>query len=189
MRKKKEVNMLAITIGGLALAGLAFGLRRAVVQVGGSLRDDNLQGDDAVKAGLRDVMDAYGENYAREIEQLLRWESAHFKSLQWIEGNTAGMEATTQVFPYGWTSLLEWATVMNIPPSKFSTFTMTENNTGVLKRFVRFPNIRSFINFVAWFIKNKRGGRIGNWYALNDTLASNYANAIAGVIPRFVNAM
>jgi hypothetical protein len=184
---KRKKNTTLLVIGGLALTGLMLGLRDAVVIAGEPSGDDN--DDEAIRAGLRDVLNDYGRDYARKIEQLVRWESAHFNSEQWKEGNTAGMEATENVFPYGWGSLLQWATIANIPASQFSTYNMRENRTGIRKTFIRFPNVRDFINFVAWFIQNKRGGNVGYWYSLNDAAAADYVQSIGGVVPRIVNTL
>ena len=185
--RKKTKNKTLLVIGGLAVGGILLGLREAVVTIGDASGSDN--DENAIRAGLRDVVNDYGRNYAKQIEQLLRWESAHFNSEQWRNGNTAGMEATTDQFPFGWSSLLEWATVANIPAREFSTYNMRENRTGIRKTFIRFPNVRDFINFVAWFIQTKRGGNVGYWYSLNDAAAANYTQSIGGVIPRIVNTL
>lgn len=188
MSKKKNNNKTLLVIGGLTLAGIALGLREAVVTVGerSTNNDDDMQD---VIDGLRDVQNNYGRAYAENIERLLRWETAHFKSGQWRRGNTAGMEATRAGFPFGWSSLLEWATIANVPRSSFSTFEMRENGTNKIKTFIRFANRRDFINFLAWFIQNKRGGNFGYWYSLDNAAAARYAQSLRGVVPRIVNTL
>jgi len=184
VKRKKEPNYTLLVIGGLALAGVALGLREAVVTVGGG----NADGDD-VRAGLQDILDLYGRDYAETIEQMMRKETRHFDSLQWKEGNTAGMEARTTSFPFGWSSLVDFATVYNLPPSSFGTYEMRENNTGIIKRFIRFPNERAFTNFLAWFIKNVRDGRPGKWYSLNEQSARRYESELNTIIPRIVDTL
>lgn len=177
-----------IAAGSLALLGIIFGLRRGYVNINTAEVTPNDE-NEAIRAGLRYVMDVYGREYAENIERLIRWETAHFTSKQWKQGNTAGMESTAPNFPYGWSSLETWADLNGIAPDQFSTYKMIENNTNISKDFIRFPSVYAFIAFLAWFIKNRRSGRMGYWYSLNETNAVNYENKISKVIPRIVNEL
>ena len=181
MSKKMDDNTALILAGGLALIGVILGLRKGYISIGAKQNDNDL------KSALAEVLSVYGRDYAENVERVLRWETAHFSSKQWKEGNTAGMEATTTNFPYGWNSLLEFATAYQIDPDLFTTYTMVENNTGITKRFIRFPDAETFVLFLAWFIQSKRGGRFGYWYSLNEASARSYEDKISGVVPRIVN--
>jgi hypothetical protein len=181
MAKKMDDNTALFLAGGLALIGVILGIRKGIVSA------KKVGTESEILSGLAWVIDNYGRSFAENVERVLRWETAHFKSKQWIDGNTAGMEATTITFPYGWSSLSEFVNDMDVDPSLFTTYTMVENNTGITKRFIRFPDAYTFIIFLAWFIKNKRGGRFGYWYSLDEASARRYENNIAGVVPRYVN--
>jgi len=58
-----------------------------------------------------------------------------------------------------------------------------------MKRFIRFPTERAFVNFLAWFIKEVRGGRPGKWYSLNEQSARRYENELNTIIPRIVDTL
>jgi hypothetical protein len=140
-------------------------------------------------SGLSKVIQDYGVEYAKNVERLLRWETAHFKSRQWKNGSTAGMEATTEKFPFGWSSLKKFVNENNISENKFSTYKMIENNTGITKTFIKFPDEFTFIIFLAWFIRNVRNNRFGYWYSTNEENARRYEEKISKVIPRIVNEL
>jgi hypothetical protein len=181
MAKRMDDNTALYVAGGLALIGVILGLRKGYISIGAKQETND------VKSALAQVLTEFGRPYAENIERVLRWETAHFTSKQWKDGNTAGMEATTINFPFGWSSLQEFTLAYQLDPDLFSTYTMVENNTGITKRFIRFPDPGTFVLFLAWFIYTKRNGRFGYWYSLNEASARSYEEKIAGVIPRFVN--
>ena len=184
---KKMDNWPLYIAAGLGLVGVLLGLRKAVVDVG-NVEQTNDSEQDVIK-GLSWVIDNYGRDYAKKIEQLLRWESAHFTSQQWLNGTTAGMEAKSNTFPFGWPSLEEFVTTYGLDPNKFSVYAMIENNTGIQKTFIKFPDAYTFVIFLAWFINTKRSGRFGYWYSLDETSATRYEGKIDKVIPKYVNAI
>lgn len=143
-----------------------------------------------IKNGLKKVSSKYGVDYARQVERLFRVETSHFKSGQFLKTLSPGMEISgsskSLVFPFGW-SLSEF--VQSYDPmikSKFYTHTMNENGTGLKKTFVGFPDINSSMMFVAWMIKNKRGGRFGNWKSLTESSALAYEKTMATVVARYI---
>jgi len=180
---KKMDNWPLYIAAALGITGVILGLKRGVVEVG------RISTEAGTIAGLSWVIDNYGREYAEQIEKVLRWETAHFTSKQWLQGNTAGMEATSLNFPFGWSSLQEFVNTYGLDPGDFSTYTMVENNTGITKRFIKFPDVYTFIVFLAWFIKTKRNGRIGNWYSLDENSATRYENSLQGVRSRYVDAI
>lgn len=180
---KKMDNWPLYIAAALGITGVILGLKRGVVEVG------RISTESGTIAGLSWVLDNYGRAYAEQIEKVLRWETAHFTSKQWLQGFTAGMEATNTSFPFGWSSLQEFTTNFGLNAGDFSTYTMVENNTGITKRFIKFPDPYTFVVFLAWFIKNKRNGRIGNWYSLDENSAARYENSIQGVRSKYVDAI
>jgi len=196
MVKKSGNNTgLIIALGGAGLA-ILFGLIAGSAKPGQAtgapdIAPNNTDAtvEDQVVDALRKISQLYGVEFARKIEQILRWETAHFSSESWIFTNTAGMEATNGTFPYGWTALAEFVETSNfdLVPSDFTTAGFNENGTGIFKQFVVFPNAYYFVIFLAWFIMNKRGGRAGYWYSLDEDSATRYEQKISGVNTPFVD--
>ena len=106
---------------------------------------------DQVKNALKVIAETYGVDKAEMVERLMRWETAHFKSGQWERGNTSGMEIATGKYnyPFGWSTLDEWASGAGIDPDEFGTYSMIENNTGKTKTFIKFPSAYLFALFVS----------------------------------------
>jgi len=190
MVKKKEKNTILWGVG-LSLAAITiFGFRRGVVTVDSST--GSFAGDGDIVDGLATVKELYGKKFAQDIERALRIETANFSSGQWKQGNTAGMEATNNTFPYGWGSLEEFIEDfpdLELTPWDFITYTMNENGTGIPKKFIRFPNAFAFILFFAWFIQNKRSGRVASWYSLKEESAQRYENSMSNINPSIVNSL
>lgn len=193
MAMKKKNNAVPFLIGGLALGGLLLGLRGASVTPG-NITGVFDQGNDEeqVKEALKTVANMYGREFAIKLEQLLRLETAHFSSGQWKKAHTAGMEATKNTWPYGWSSLDEFINIFNslqLYPDQFSTVAVEENQTDDIEEYIVFPSAYDFILFLAWFIKNKRGGRFGNWYSMNEASAQSYENNLSTIVPRYMNLL
>jgi hypothetical protein len=152
--------------------------------------DDMGSNLDQVKNALKVIGDTYGVDKAQMAERLMRWETAHFTSGQWLRGNTSGMEIATGKFtyPFGWGTLDEWASDAGIDPDEFSTYSMIENNTGKTKTFIKFPSAYLFALFLVYVIK-KRGWNWGAWYSTNAEKQQNYLNKIMGITPRFTNEL
>jgi len=189
--KKKQSNG-PLVIAGLALLGLVLGLRQATAAPGNITGAfDQGSDQDEVKEALKQVANLYGRDYAEKVEQLLRLESAHFTSQQWKVGHTAGMEANTSTFPFGWSSLEQFIDAMpslNLYPDNFTTYTMDENQTDDVEEYIAFPSAYDFVFFLAWFIKNKRNGRFGNWFSTNDASATQYENTMSTIDADLVNS-
>jgi len=189
----RKVNFTPYLIGGLALGGLLLGFRKGFVDPGKITGEfDQANDEEQVREALRTVANLYGREYAIKLEQLLRLETAHFSSGQWKKAHTAGMEATTDTWPYGWSSLNEFINIFNtlqLYPDQFSLVSVEENQTDDIEQYIVFPSAYDFILFLAWFIKNKRGGRFGNWYSMNDASATSYENNLSTITPDYMNSL
>jgi len=190
MVKKKDNNTILWGVGLSLAAVTIFGFRRGVISVDKATGSFGVDGD--IVDALGTVKSLYGKKFAQDIERALRIETANFSSGQWKQGNTAGMEATSNTFPYGWGSLEDF--IQDFPELEltswdFITYTMNENGTGIPKKFIRFPNPYAFILFFAWFIENKRSGRVASWYSLNDESAQRYENSMMNITPSIVNSL
>lgn len=117
----------------------------------------------------------YGTAYAQDIEALFRYETAHFKSNQYLETYSAGMVATSDVFPFGWNSLAEFVGAGS--RAGYGVSRVFSTSAGQ-KKYVKFPNLECSVFFVAWFVKNKRGGNVGQWNSLSPSDGAQYAAAL-----------
>jgi len=126
----------------------------------------------------------YGTDYARQIEKLYRYETAHFSSGQYNKTWSAGMVATSAAFPFGWASLNEFLTANPQYKGNFGTVEM--NTSRGIKKYVKFPNLETAVFFIAWFIKNKRGGDVGKWNSLDAGESASYLAQLNRVSAQFV---
>lgn len=146
-----------------------------------------------IKSAFQKCSAVYGAEYARNVERLFRKETAHFTSGQFKKTLSPGMEisggtnSTKTTFPFGWSSLEKFVNANPlILKSTFYVSRMNENGTGLGKTFVGFPTIDSSVMFVAWFIKNVRGGRFGKWYSTNESSALAYETGLSLIKARYV---
>lgn len=148
--------------------------------------------DQELKKAFSRISAKYGQEYAKKLEQLYRKETAHFKSGQFLKTLSPGMEiaggvgSTQTTFPFGWSSLQEYANQTLVNKTAFYTHKMNENQTGYAKTFIGFPDIHTSVDFTAWFIKNKRGGQFGKWYSLDPILANQYEVNMGKIITHYV---
>lgn len=139
-----------------------------------------------VKNTLRQILKQYTPEVSKYIERIVRIESNHFKSGQWKKGNSAGMEAFGDSFPYGWSSLKSFASQNKIDGSKFSTYTMTENGTGKQKTFIKFPDINTFLWFLTFHL-NKYNWDWGRWYSTKPESKKRYVDSLNAITPKLTN--
>ena len=140
------------------------------------------QSDDP-EAVFKNVAKIYGTEYARNLEKLFRYETAHFKSRQFLAGFSPGMVATKNSVPYGWASLGEFVTANPKYKNGYSLKTC-ETSAGT-KTYVGFPSLEASVFFVAWFLKNKRNGNIGLWNSTDPSEAANYLQNLQQVTAKF----
>jgi hypothetical protein len=174
-------NLLLIFASLIGLGALA-GWRRGFV----SAEFSQVKASGELSDTLANIAAEYGLGYARDIERLVRLETANFTSGQWELYNTAGMEATQGEFPFGWGSLAEYAAATGIDPNDFFIGTMSENQTGIIKSFIGFPSQADFLYFLAWFIDNKRGGNFGKWFSLDPGAAAGYYATMQTIAPTLI---
>lgn len=144
----------------------------------------NAAGSNDPQTVFKKLQTKYGTNYARQLEKLYRYETGHFKSGQYLKTWSAGMVASSAAFPFGWASLNEF---LAANPQYKGGFDTVQMNTSIgTKRYVKFPNLESAVFFLAWFIKNKRGGDVGKWNSLDTAESANYLTELNRVSAKFV---
>jgi hypothetical protein len=139
---------------------------------------------------FRLIFNKYGREKAETVERLFRLETAHFKSGQFLHTLTPGMEIAKGkfTFPYGWSSLQEFANETGLKAGDFSTYTMNENQTGKEKTFIAFPNLAASVLFVAYLL-NKRNWNAGSWYSTNPSSQQSYTQNLNKIVPKIVNSL
>jgi hypothetical protein len=150
----------------------------------------NMLAEDDIIDSLRELKNKYGADKAAMVERLFRLETAHFKSSQWVNARTPGMEigGGVRTFPYGWSSLYEFAKAYDYDANDFSTWTHPENKTGKIKTFIVFPNVRASFEFVAYLIK-KRNWNFGSWFSTRPEYQENYVDTLNTIRARYVDAL
>jgi hypothetical protein len=143
-----------------------------------------------VEAAFKKVAQAYGKDYARTLEQLFRHEVGHWEtkpSGQWNKTLSPGMvavEGKESTFPFGWSSLQKFVEANPKYGRGFGTVLFSKTSDGA-KYYVSFPNAEAGIMYVAWFIKNIRGGRFGYWNSTIEAVATQYEAAMSLISTRF----
>lgn len=184
MAKKKDNKGIIILLGLLLLGGSS---RRGSGSGGngsgtGSGYTSSHENRQFSEADLRNAFQVakadFGATIAGQAEQLYRKETRNFDSGQFRKTFSPGMEdwSTNDVYPFGWSSL---ETFLNQYPKykgQFFLVAMTENNTGITKKYIGFPTLEGAVMFVAWTIKKR--GNPGYWRSWDETTAQNYYKSL-----------
>ncbi|OXB10960.1 hypothetical protein B0A81_03075 [Flavobacterium plurextorum] len=159
-------------------------------------KDDKLFNLEDARRALRLIYDNYGEEIAKNVEMMYRWECSHFKSGQYKHCGGPGMEATNNNHPtYGWDGEVYNKFPQYTPIGIWEEF---ENegmsgrggNTQVTdskKRYIKFPSVEAGMVYVAEFLV-RHNGNVGRWHTRDVSKQSNYVTIINTTIPRIVNS-
>lgn len=127
--------------------------------------------------------------FMKGIEQLIRNETDHFKSLAFLETYGAGMEAFSEVFDYGWNKAKGFWN-KNPQYAPIGIIHMNENTSDLQvsrgqRKFIKFPNMLASIMTIIAVIEID--GRFGNWFNNNDFDETKYEQELNDIIPRYIN--
>lgn len=112
----------------------------------------------------------YPADICKQVEQMYRKETNNFKSVQYKKTGSAGMEAHSKIFPYGWLLFKDsWIKNPNSAPNE--TIYISENQTGIKKPFLAFRSVLYAADALARYIIKYGAGR---WYSTNETAANKY---------------
>ncbi|MFN5416439.1 MAG: hypothetical protein ACK5B9_05235 [Flavobacteriia bacterium] len=136
--------------------------------------------------GFKNVAQKYGVDFARNLERLCRLETRHFMSSQWLKCGSAGMVAFDDKYPFGWSSLKEWVNKKGLNQDDFKTVYFSTTSDGKPRSYIRFPQTKYFVEFLAWFIQNKRNGNIYAWYSLDKEQQEQYKSKLDSITPKFI---
>ena len=143
---------------------------------------------------LLKVYKEYGEEIAMIVEKMYRLETDHFKSEQYQNCGTGGMEVFGKAPYYGWDS----STFKQHPQySPVGTWSAMENKgldgkggnaqqKDKPKVFVKLPSVLAGMIYKADYI-NRYDGNYASWYNKNNMQAQEkYRESLKGIIPRIV---
>jgi len=140
----------------------------------------------AFKLAVIRALKIYPRSIVENMERIFRLETAHFKSKQFKETYSPGMEKFANIYPYGWKTIARiiWNSSPKYKPIGLKTF--TENQTGIQKTFIQFPSMEAGVFTLCAFLQyfNNNSGR---WFSLDKDSQNIYNNSIAKIIPKITN--
>ena len=161
--KKQEKILFFVAVAGVLIA-LFLNKKRKPVSGEKRLFTE----EDAIEA-LKKAQIEFGTEKAKILEKILRWETAHFKSKQFQFTGSAGME------------IGKWK---NLPPNA-PYITLTENKTGLKKKFIVWGSVYNFLKYLSEYI-DRHEGNWGRWYSINPEKQADYKAKVNQVKNRIV---
>jgi hypothetical protein len=135
--------------------------------------------DSQIKSALKTIRDSFGTDIARQVEQVYRFETAHFTSKQFRQTFSAGMVATKKDYPYGWSSYQTlWDNNPVIAPVGLSS---VFKSGGKEYQYVAFPDIYAGMVVLASYIKKNGVQKWGGY--------EGYQNDISKITPSITNSL
>lgn len=132
----------------------------------------NFNEDDG-KLAIISVKDKYGIDMARIVERMFRWETAHFKSGQYRNTGSAGME------------IGKWS---NLPKDQIESGTYDAHDadpTDGIDKFIIWKHPKYAALYMADYIK-RNGGNWARWNSTNPDKQTAYRNKVNTITPKFV---
>ncbi len=124
--------------------------------------------DSEAKDAILAVKNKYGITIARTVEKMMRLETAHFKSQQYIKTGTAGMEAG------------KWSGI----PKNLPTIQMDDKLKKGMETFIVW-NPKDFALFLGAYIV-KYNGNFARWNTLMPLGQAEYARRVSAIKTQFV---
>lgn len=156
-------------------------------------KSGNYTEDDA-KAALKIIFNTYGREYATIIEKMYRLETAHFKSSQYKNTGTGGMEAHGQAPYYGWdTNFFEsnpefkpmglWSAYENAGLSGVGGNAQVKSSQ---KKFVILPSVLAGMEYKAQYFK-RHNGNYARWFSKEKGAQDTYKETLKTIKSRIVD--
>ncbi|WP_211460486.1 M23 family metallopeptidase [Collimonas silvisoli] len=169
----------------LAICG---GVAKNAVKVEGT--EHEFDENDA-KEALRYIYDKYGKDTAEVVERMYRVETAHFKSKQYKQCGTPGMESHGSPPYYGWNGPY----FSEAPTGLWGAFegaglSGAGGNAQVTdkkKQFVKVSSVKVGMEYVAKY-KDGHDGNYARWFSTDATKQELYKKTLAAVVPKIVNS-
>lgn len=141
---------------------------------------------------LRIIFNKYGYDMAVVIERMYRDETGHFKSLQYKNCGTGGMEAFGHPPYYGWDKSFFEKNPSYKPVGTWSAFENKGKSgsggnvqvTDRKKSFIKFPSVLAAMEYKAFYIK-KHNGNWARWHNASDANVQEvYRGYISKIKPK-----
>jgi hypothetical protein len=129
---------------------------------------------DAIKLVLSD----YGRDIVENAEKITRLESENFISNQWNACFSAGMVATSDVFPYGWSSLEGFWGSEHKPVGIY----VSSNKF----HYIKFNNVVDGLYTLCQVLQNN-GNNTGLWNSLNPSEEIEYNMRLLKIEAKYTN--
>lgn len=194
MKKQYYISVIVVVLA--VVIALFFLTRRNKKLLKNKCMPQNFTENDAVEA-LSKIREEYGHQMAVDVEKVYRWETAHFKSRQFKQTGSPGMEAHGAPPYYGWASG-PWKRKPELAPC--GTIGMFENKgmSGTPganeqekkrpKQFLIFDSVYAAMYALAEYIK-RYNGNYARWYSTTAEGQQLYRERLALVMPRIVNSL
>jgi RHS repeat-associated protein len=147
------------------------------------------------RAGIKAVYEKYGATMAATVEKMYRFETNHFKSKQYKETGTPGMEVHGAAPSYGWGGQEFFDNNPEYKPE--GTTGMYENKglsgsggnaqvKGKQKEFIVMPSVEAGMMYLADYII-RNNGNYARWFSTDPKKQELYKQNLEGIIPRITN--
>lgn len=134
---------------------------------------------------IRLKKEGFSTETLRNVERIFRLETSHFKSKQFRETYSPGMEKHGINYPWGWVTPSKlWDKEPSTKPIGF--LTMPENKTGIRKTFLKFPSLYASMKTLAVYLV-KYDNNAARWYSLDGMAQQRYRKTLNSIIPRINN--
>ncbi|WP_429067053.1 M23 family metallopeptidase [Aeromonas bestiarum] len=146
---------------------------------------------------LRIIFNKYGYDMAVVIERMYRDETGHFKSLQYKNCGTGGMEAFGNPPYYGWDKTFFEKNPSYMPIGTWSAFENKGKSgsggniqvTDRKKTFIKFPSVVAAMEYKAFYIK-KHNGNWARWHNASDAnIQKTYRDYISKINPKISDSL
>ncbi|OCA78577.1 hypothetical protein BBH99_08225 [Chryseobacterium contaminans] len=146
------------------------------------------------EAALKIINARYGKEMAQTIEKIYRWETGHFKSGQYVNCGSPGMEAFGEAPSYGWNSDVYTKYPEYIPVGLWEKYENKGKSgqggnkqiTDRAKKYIMFPSVEAGMSYIAEFIL-RYDGNVGRWHSKDLIIQKNYIKDINTTIPKISN--
>jgi len=153
----------------LCLCGfIIYALKKTTLKKGGK-KMNNFNENDA-KAAILFVKNKYGNEIAKKVEQIMRLETGNFKSKQYIQTGSAGMEVGKWRIPGNLTN---------------GTIDFKDNNDGHTGHFIVWRSVTDFAVFLAEYIVRYKGN-FARWNTTDKAKQTEYSTKVNSIQSKFV---
>jgi len=132
------------------------------------------------------AFDVYGRDIAEQVEKIFRLETSNFTSYGYYKTKSAGMQAYSKTYPYGWNSLKPFWDKFKGFLDPIGTTDLKENGTGKMVSFIVFRDAESGMHTLGeWLMTHEPG----EWYSNNPADQKAYEAKLANIDSSIVDTL